>query len=206
MVKIHVNLYLYVAVLFVVGGIFGALLVNALTLEQQQDLADEVSRYVQYMNVGVGSSAEEVFWERFFFHLKWLVLIWLLGVTVVGIPGILALNFLKGALIGFAIGVLIQQYEWKGIFFSFLSMAPQNAIAVPAMIVTSSASISFALFIVKNRLLQQKGELLPQLGTLTSTSLFMLLLFAGAALVEAYFTPAVIGWAVPYLSPSNGMI
>lgn len=204
--KVHFNLYLFVAVLFVVGGIFGALLVNALTLEQQQDLADEVGQYVQYMNVGVGSSAEEVFWERFFFHLKWLVLIWLLGVTVVGIPGILALNFLKGALIGFSLGVLIQQYEWKGIFFSFLTMAPQNAIAVPALIITSAASISFGLFIVKNRLLQQKGELLPQLGTLTSTALIMLLLFAGAALVEAYLSPAMISWAVPYLSPSNGMI
>lgn len=204
--KVHFNLYLFVAVLFVVGGVFGALLVNVLTLEQQQDLADELGQYVHYMGAGVGTSEAEVFQERFFFHLKWLILIWLLGVTVVGIPGILALNFLKGALIGFALSVFVQQYGWKGVVFSFLTMAPQNVIAVPALIIASAAAISFGLFIIKNRLLGQKGELLPQLGSLTSASLLMLILFAGAALVEAYISPSVIGWAAPYLSSQNGMI
>lgn len=205
-VKVHFNLYLFVAVLFVVGGVFGALLVNVLTLEQQQDLADEVGQYVSYMGASVGTNEAEVFQERFFFHLKWLILIWLLGVTVVGIPGILALNFLKGSLIGFALGVLVQQYGWKGVAFSFLTMAPQNVIAVPALIIVSAAAISFGLFIVKNRLLQQKGELLPQLGSLTSSSLLMLILFAGAALIEAYLSPSIISFAAPYLSPQNGMI
>ncbi|MFD0586831.1 stage II sporulation protein M [Paenibacillus sp. GCM10027627] len=204
--KNHFNLYLFVSVLFVVGGIFGVLLVNALTLEQQQELASEVAGYVQQMDAGVSSSAETVFWERFFFHLKWLLLIWILGMTVIGIPGILALNFLKGALVGFSVGILIQHYEWEGVFFSFITLAPQNALAIPALIITSAASISFGVFIVKNRLFQQKGELLPEFGSFASTSVMMLLLFAGAALIEAYLSPAIIGWAVPHLSPLNGMI
>ncbi|MCR2803085.1 stage II sporulation protein M [Paenibacillus soyae] len=204
--RVHFNLYLFVAVLFVVGAVFGVLLLQALTLEQQQDLADEVGGYVHYMNIGVDASEEEVFWERFFFHLKWLILVWILGVTVVGIPGILALNFLKGTLIGFALGVLVQQYGWKGIVFSILTLAPQNIIAIPALIIASAAAISFGIFLVKNRLLQQNGELLPQLGSLTSTTVIMLLLFAGAAFVEAYLSPSVISWAVPYLSPPDGTI
>lgn len=35
----QLHLYLFVSILFLVGVVFGALLVNALTLEQQQDLA-----------------------------------------------------------------------------------------------------------------------------------------------------------------------
>lgn len=204
--KYHINLYVFVAVLFVVGGIFGVLLVNALTLEQQQKLTDEVVQYVHVMNAGFGISAYETFWERFFFHLKWLILIWILGVTVVGIPGILALNFLKGALMGFSVGVLIQQYEWKGILLSLAALAPHNVIAVPALIVSSAAAISFGLFIIRNRLLQQKGELLPELGSFTSTLMIMLILFAGAALIEAYLSPSIISWSTPFLSPQGGKI
>lgn len=199
------NLYVFVAVLFVVGGVFGVILLHALTLEQQQDLSDELSGYMRYMNIGIDASEKEVFWDRFLVHMKWLVLIWLLGVTVVGIPGILALNFLKGTLIGFALAVLVQQYGWKGVVFAFLALAPQNMIAVPALIVASAFSIAFGIYLVKNRLLQQRGELLPQLGTLTSMAIMMLLLLAGAACVEAYLSPSVIGWAIPYLSPSDGM-
>ncbi|MBH5318029.1 stage II sporulation protein M [Paenibacillus sp. GSMTC-2017] len=204
--KYHYNLYIFVSVLFVVGGIFGALLVNALTLEQQQELSGEVKQYIQLMDGGVSSNEVDVFWERFFFHFKWLMLIWLLGITVVGIPVILILNFLKGTLIGFSVGVLLQQYAWKGVLFSLVAVAPQNIIAIPALVITSAAAISFGTYIVKNRLLQQKGELLPELGSFTSTTIIMLLIFAGASLFEAYISPPLISWAAPFISLHNGIL
>jgi stage II sporulation protein M len=206
MIKNQLSLYVFVSVLFVVGAIFGALMVNALTLEQQQELAQDVDQYVQLMNEGIGSGEAHSFWERFFFHSKWLLVLWLLGITVVGIPGVLALNFLKGALVGFSVGTLINQYAWKGVLFSLVSIAPQNIIAVPAMIITSAAAISFSIFVIKNRLLRQTGELAPQLGSFTSTAMLMLILFAGAALFEAYISPSLIAWVSPLLSSANATI
>ncbi|MBD2869584.1 stage II sporulation protein M [Paenibacillus arenilitoris] len=206
MIKNQLSLYVFVSVLFVVGVIFGGLMVNALTLEQQQELARDVDQYVRFMNEGIGTEEAASFRERFFFHGKWLVLLWVLGITVVGIPGVLALNFLKGALVGFAVGTLINQYAWRGVLLSFASIVPQNIIAVPAMIITSAAAISFSLHVVKNRLLRQKGDLAPQLGSFTSTAVLMLFIFAGAALVEAYVSPALIGWVSPFLSPDNATI
>lgn len=206
--KYSANLYIFVAVLFVVGTVFGALIVGALTLEQQQELAGEMNRYAQTAGSGADVSSEALFWDRFWFHFKWMMLIWILGVTVIGVPGILALNFLKGVLIGFAVGVLVQQYGWKGIVFFFLTVVPHNVIAVPAMMIASAAAISFAIYVVKHRLLliRQKGELLPQLGMLTSTAMIMMFLFAGAALFEAYLSPAIAGWASHYLPPINGIV
>ncbi|MDQ8735528.1 stage II sporulation protein M [Paenibacillus sp. LHD-38] len=206
MIKNQLSLYVFVSVLFVVGVIFGALMVNALTLEQQQELAQDVDQYVQLMNDGIGSGAVHSFWDRFFFHSKWLLLLWLLGITVVGIPGVLALNFLKGALVGFSVGTLINQYAWKGVLFSLVSIAPQNMIAVPAMVIMSAAAISFSMFVIKNRLLMQKGELAPQLGSFTSTAILMLIFFAGAALFEAYISPALISWVSPLLSSASATI
>lgn len=200
MAKNQLSLYVFVSVLFVVGVIFGALMVNALTLEQQQELAQDVNQYVQLMNAKIGAGEAHAFWERFFFHSKWLLLLWLLGITVVGIPGVLALNFLKGALVGFSVGTLINQYAWKGVLFSLVSIAPQNIIAVPAMIIMSAAAISFSMFVIKNRLLRQKGELAPQLGSYTSTAVLMLILFAGAALLETFISPALIALVTPLLS------
>lgn len=200
MVKNNLSLYVFVAVLFVVGAIFGALMVNALTFEQQQDLAQDVEQYVRLMGAGIGVDEAYSFWERVVFHGKWMLLLWLLGITVVGIPGVLALNFLKGALVGFSIGTLINQYAWKGVLFSLVSIAPQNIIAIPAMIVTSVAALTFSIYVVKNRLLQQKGTLAPELAGFTSTTLLMVLVLAGASLFEAYVSPTIIGWASPLLS------
>lgn len=200
MFKNQLSLYVFVSVLFVVGAIFGALMVNALTLEQQQELAQDIDQYVKLMNEGIMNGEAQTFWDRFIFHTKWLLLIWLLGITVVGIPGVLALNFLKGALVGFSIGTLINQYAWKGVLLSLVSVAPQNIIIVPAMVITSVAAISFSMFIVKNRLMQQKGELAPRLVSFTSTAMLMLIMFAGAALLEAFISPVLIGWVSPLLT------
>ncbi|WP_256710490.1 stage II sporulation protein M [Paenibacillus sp. FSL H8-0548] len=206
MVKNQLSLYVFVSVLFVVGVIFGALMVNALTLEQQQEMAQDVSQYVRLMDQGLGTGGVDSFWERFFFHSKWLLVVWVLGITVVGMPGVLALNFLKGALVGFSIGTLINQYGWKGVLFSLVSVAPQNIIVVPAMIIVSAAAISFSIFVIKNRLLQQKGELAPELGSFTSTAMLMLFVFAGAALFEAYISPYLISLISPLLSSVNATI
>lgn len=198
--KNSMTLYVFVSVLFVVGAVFGALMVNALTFEQQQDLAHDLEQYIRLMNAGIGADEAYSFWERAVFHAKWMFLIWLLGITVVGLPGVLALNFLKGALVGFSIGTLINQYAWKGVLFSLVSIAPQNIIAIPAMIVASVAALTFSLYVVKNRILQQKGTLAPELAAFTSTALLMLMILAGAALFEAYVSPALISWASPLLS------
>ncbi|MGO4697603.1 stage II sporulation protein M [Paenibacillus sp. 2TAB26] len=206
MAKNQLSLYVFVSVLFIVGVIFGALMVNALTLEQQQDLAQDVDQYVQLINQGIGSGASDSFWDRFFFHSKWLLVLWLLGITVIGIPGVLALNFLKGALVGFSVGTLINQYAWKGVLFSLVSIAPQNIIAIPAMVIMSAAAISFSMFVIKNRLLRQKGELAPELGSFTSTAVLMLFLFAGAALLEAYISPTLISWVSPLLASVSATI
>lgn len=204
--KSQLHLYLFVSVLFGAGALFGALLVGALTLEQQQDLAAELSRYLSIGIGGSGADAREWFWDKFFFYFKWLMLIWVLGVTVAGIPGILALNFLKGALVGFSIGVLVQQYAWKGVLVFLVSVAPQNLIAVPAMILVSTSALFFGIFVIKNRLWHQNGDLLPQFGAMTSTAFIGMLLFAGAAFVEAYLSPHFLSWTIPRLLLGAGVL
>jgi stage II sporulation protein M len=206
MYKNQFSLYVFVSVLFAVGAVFGMLMVNALTLEQQQDLARDVDQYMRLMDAGIGIGEAASFWERFMFHAKWLALLWLLGMTVVGIPGVLALNFLKGALVGFSVGTLINQYAWKGVLLSLVSIAPQNVLMIPAMVIVSAAALSFSLYVIKNRLLRQKGELAPQVGLFTSTALLMLVVFAAAALLEAYISPAMIAWVSPLLSPPPATI
>ncbi|MFD1955806.1 stage II sporulation protein M [Paenibacillus thailandensis] len=199
----NVTLLIFVAVLFVVGAVFGGLMVHALTLEQQEDLADEVARYIgQFGSNAAAAGDSDAFWSRLLFHGKWLLLVWVLGVTVVGVPFVLALDFLKGALVGFAVGTLVSEHSWKGVLLSLVSVAPPNLITVPAILMASVASLSFSLYVVNNRLLRQRGPLAPQLISFTASTAIMLALLAGAALLETYVSPVLIGWVAPMFASS----
>ncbi|WP_246070696.1 stage II sporulation protein M [Paenibacillus kobensis] len=195
-------LYVFVGVLFAVGVVFGALSVHALTLEQQQDLSGDLNRFIRSMEAGMFPDEAATFWARFFFYAKWILLIGVLGMTVVGLPFVLALDFLKGALVGFAIGTVVSEHGWKGIVFSLASVVPPNLIVVPAFMIASVAAVTFALYVIRYRLLQGKGRLMPAFMSLCLMLTLMLVAVTAASLVEAYISPALMRWAAPMISGS----
>jgi len=70
LMKDQLTLYVFVSVLFVVGVVFGVLLVGALTFDQQQNLAGDVQQLVQRIQEGMGADGSESFWERVFFSCQ----------------------------------------------------------------------------------------------------------------------------------------
>lgn len=193
----NLNLYVFVGVLVIVGAIFGAMLVNALTLEQQQELADNLGVYLASVDHPQQLSASTTFWDSFWFYGKWLLLIWFLGLSVIGLPLVLVLDFLKGVLIGFAVALLAQQLAWKGVLFFLVATAPQNAIIVPALMIASISASRFAFFIVRERLFRRKGQLMPPFLAHTAVTVLMLLMLIVASLYEAFVSPRILERVAP---------
>lgn len=195
----YLPLYTFVFVLFVTGVVFGAVMVNALTLEQKQELARHLSSFFQMINVKTGGNEIYSFQQSFSLHMKWVVLIWVLGLSVIGLPLIFALDFLKGVLVGFTVGYMVAQYSWKGMLFAFVSVVPQNLVAVPAIIVCSAGAGAFSIFLVKNRLFNRRGSVYSSFMRYSATVLGMALLLAGVSLYEAYLSPELMRLVTPML-------
>jgi stage II sporulation protein M len=193
----NLNLYVFIGVLVIVGAIFGALLVNALTLEQQQELAGEIGVYMTNVKDPQHLSHVTTFWDSFMFYGKWLFLIWLFGLSVIGLPLVLVLDFLKGVLIGFAVALLAQQLAWKGVFFFLMATAPRNALVIPALIIASVSAARFAYFVARERLFKRKGQLLPPFLAHTATTLIMLVMLCVASLYEAFLSPLLLERITP---------
>lgn len=196
--KEQIHLYLFVSVLFVMGVIFGALMVNALTLEQKQDLAGYLGNFLQASLFGGEAAPQPTLMETFGLHFKWVMLIWLLGISVVGLPLVLALDFLKGLLVGFAVGVLISQYAWKGLMLALVSVAPQNMLLVPVIIHCSVTAISFSLLLGRRLFLQRAGgSAAPTFLSYTALTMSMIALVFAVSLFEMHVTPRLVEWVAP---------
>jgi stage II sporulation protein M len=198
----NLNLYVFMGVLVVVGAVFGVMLASALTLDQQQELADQMGIYMSTVRHADQFNHSAAFWDSFLFYGKWLGLIWLLGLSVIGIPLVLVLNFLKGMLIGFTVALLIQQMAWKGVYFFLASTALQNAIVVPALMIASVSASRFAYFIVRERLFRRKGQLLPPFLAHTAVNGLMLVMLLCASLYEAFVAPHLLAQVTPAFDTS----
>ncbi len=155
--KEHLSLYIFVGVIFVTGVVFGAVMVNALSLEQKQEITRYLSNFFSIVDQGMlVGEAPNSFRETLSLHMKWVLIIWLLGMSVIGLPLILILDFLKGVLIGFTVGYMVGTLSWHGLLFALVSVVPQNLIVIPVLIVCSVTAIAFSVRLVKNRFIQKK--------------------------------------------------
>ncbi|KZZ86148.1 MULTISPECIES: stage II sporulation protein M [Bacillaceae] len=194
-IKQQSSIYLFVCVLFMMGVIFGAIIVNSMTFTQKEDLFFYLSRFFGQVTDGKVADSTEMFQQSFMHNIKYLGLIWILGISIIGLPIILIMLFLKGMVVGFTVGFLVNQMGWNGFVLSFVSILPQNILIIPAFIVLSAAAISFSLKLAMY-LLNKKRNLLD--SPLQSFSKYaavfagIMVMIAGASVLEAFASPELM--------------
>ncbi|MNH95724.1 Stage II sporulation protein M [compost metagenome] len=204
MMKEQTPLYIFVAVLFLVGVVFGALIVSALTLDQQQELGDYLGNFFVTVDQQGLPAAPDSYWEIAALNLKWIGLIWILGLSVIGLPGILILDFLKGVLIGFTVGCMVSEYSWHGMLFALVSVAPHNLVLIPVLLVGSAAAIAFSLLMIRSRVLgQRRSPVTRPFVMYTMLSFGLAVLVLGISGFEAWVSPTMMRWVTPMLVPKG---
>ncbi|MCP8966963.1 stage II sporulation protein M [Ectobacillus ponti] len=189
----NMSLYLFVSVLLLMGVIFGAVLVNSLQDSQKQDLYFYLNRFFGQVSEGKFADGGEMFRQSYFSHLKYIGFLWILGISIIGLPIIFILLFAKGVMVGFTVGFLVHQLGWNGFLLAFVSVLPQNLIMIPAVIVMTTIAVSFSLRMIRHQFIRRLHEpLLPLFARYTICFCIVGLAAALASGVEAYMSPALM--------------
>src|SRR5699024_11083907 len=112
---------------------------------QKQDLFFYLERYFAQIIDGQQVENSSIFISSFFYHVRYLLLLFILGLSVIGLPLVWILLFLKGLVVGFSVGFIVNQLGIKGLLLASLSIAPQNIIIIPIYVVAGSLAMIFSL-------------------------------------------------------------
>jgi stage II sporulation protein M len=91
-----------------------------------------------------------IFFDAVKNQISIILAIWFLGLTMIGIPVILIINFSKGFTIGFSAGFFINTYGVKGIILALLAILPQNVIYLFCIVFCSVIAMEFSLMLIKD--------------------------------------------------------
>ncbi|NSL50438.1 stage II sporulation protein M [Calidifontibacillus erzurumensis] len=187
------SIYLFTTVLFLIGVIFGAIIVNSLSYSQKEDLYYYLSRFFGQVSNGEFASASLMFKQSFVHYAKYVGLMWILGLSIIGLPIILILLFLKGIVVGFTVGFLVNQMGWYGFLLSFVSVLPQNLLLVPAFIFIGTAAISFSIRMIRKQFVRRVNEpIFPYFVRYSFVMAGMLIIISIASSFEAYISPVLM--------------
>ncbi|MED3725211.1 stage II sporulation protein M [Priestia filamentosa] len=195
----HSSVYLFVTVLFFIGVVFGAVVVNSLNLGQKEDLFYYLDRFFGQVTKGEVANSADILKQSFWHNIKYLGFIWILGISVIGLPVVLVLLFLKGIVIGFTVGFLVNQMGFHGFLLSFVSVLPQNLFLIPLFIVVSTLSLSFSLKLMKQFVRSGSKTMITAFMRYSTVILLILAVVTISSTLEAYASPFLMKTTLSFL-------
>ncbi len=186
-------LFIGVIILFVMGVVFGSLAVQTLSEPERADLSRYLENFYTSFSQELATANKQVLARQGIVDniIKTSGLMWLLGLTVIGAPFILGIIFIRGFVIGFTVGFIIEQMVFKGVAVAVTSILPHNILIIPAILLAGGATLSFALSAART-LLGAQENIYNQFLSCTFLVLVSCGILALAAFVEAYITPVFI--------------
>lgn len=129
--------------------------------------------------------------------------LWFLGLTMVGIPIILVLDIVKGFTIGYTISLVINSLGIKGIWFSLLTIIPQNIIYIPCIIFCSVISMKYSIMLFQNKSGNFNHNNNNNFTVYSLLFIITILIMFIGFLYEVYVTPGIITFLINSIGSGN---
>lgn len=199
--KANIVAYFFMILIFVIGIVVGALAVKILPDEQKTELINYLHIFFTGLSQGNEDTVSSVnmIGMTMFNNTKTVVLMWILGFTIVGIPFVLFMLFTRGFIIGFTVGFLVNEYVMRGLLFAFASVLPHNLFAIPAILVLGVSATTFSLMLVRRKT-YGKINIWYEAIRYSMVCMIMLAVMLFAALLEVYISPVFMKLAATLLT------
>lgn len=124
--------------------------------------------------------------------LSYILIVWLLGISIIGMPIVLFMYFSKFFVIGFSISCIIKGYGLKGCLLSFAYIFPHQIIYIIAYTMLSIYSIKLSIKLISTIIKKDKIDFKPIINKYLFVLLLSIITSLLALLFEVFVTPKFI--------------
>lgn len=192
------NLFVFLFVLVIVGLFAGALFSVILSDSDKKMVADYLNDFL--LNLSKDELNTNIsFFNTLIFTLGFTLLIWIFGISIVGVLLVLPFLFLKSFVLGFSVGSILINFKFKGIILSLLYIVPHHVINLLIYILVCAYSIMISYRMIncmKNKLKFDFKLFMSKYTFILFFSLFILLI---SSLYESFILPYVLKFAYNFI-------
>ena len=119
------------------------------------------------------------------------IILWILGLSLIGVPIILLILFFKGFITGFSLSSILITYGIKGLMKAFIYTLP-NIINLLGTFLLSYYAISFSTLIYKSIFKKENRSWHPFIKRYTKIGIFFLGFAVFISIIESYLIPKIL--------------
>ena len=143
--KINKNGLLFLLGITLFGFISGVIFITVISKSDQALVKNYITSYLNNIDkISYFDSFKNIFLE----NLSFIIIVWLLGMSVIGIPINIFYYFIKSFIMGFSISSFILTYKIKGCLYAFIYIVPHNLINLIIYTILIYFTINFSLTLI----------------------------------------------------------
>lgn len=189
--KAKKKMVVFLMIIFIIGLISGSLFIVILSKADKSLIKEYLEQFLtsinnnklNYNSAIISSIGSNVFY---------VLLIWLLGISVIGLPIMLFIYFSKAFMLGFSISSMLFHYKLKGILLAFLYVFPHQILNIFIysflMLYSTSLSIRIIKSLLAKRTLDFK-QIMAKYGMVLVISLIGITI---SSFLEIFLMPTLI--------------
>ena len=147
--------YLFLIVLTIVSILAGVLFWFIISSEDKVLVKDQLTNFFISIKKGNDINYFSSFINSVVTNLGYILLMWLLGISIIGLPFILIMMAIKSFIVGFSISSIIASFRIKGIVGSIAYLFPHQFIFLLLLILLGFYATSFCVKLFKYLFLKQ---------------------------------------------------
>lgn len=195
---VNKKMLLFLGILFIIGILTGAIFITILKQTDKelvntylQEFIDNLSNNpIDYIN-----SLKNIALNNFVL----IIGVWLLGISIIGIPVIIGIFFAKSFVIGFAIGSMILKCHVKGCLLSFIYIFPHYLLTIFILSFVSIYALSFSFKMVDSVIKKKTIDFKVVMNKYIHVLLLSIIGIIFTTLWETFITPYLLKLVIPFV-------
>lgn len=184
--------------LFLIGLIAGSIFITIISKSDQALVKEYIKEFVNKADKNKLNYLEALK-NASLSNGLFIVMVWLLGFSIIGIPIVIFMYFSKAFILGFSLSSFILQYKFKGLLLALIYFFPHHVVNILAytLIMIYSLKISFILVnsIIKKKTISFKA-IMNRYLIVFAVSIGMVIV---ASLYECFVVPFLIRNLIGFL-------
>ncbi|MBR3230215.1 MAG: stage II sporulation protein M [Bacilli bacterium] len=185
------NLFVFLFVLVMVGLFAGALFSVILSDSDKRMVSDYLNNFL--LNLSIDKINFNIsFFNTLIFTLGFALLIWVFGISIIGVLLVLPFLFLKSFVLGFSVGSILLNFKIKGIILSLIYIVPHHVINLLIYILICAYSIMISYRMVTCMCKKKNFDFKLFMSKYSFILIFSLIILFITSLYESFVLPYVL--------------
>lgn len=183
--------YLFLLIIMIIGIISGILFLFFISKDDKTLLMDELNQF--FISIKDNSlNTTNTLLNSISSNFLSIVIVWLLGISIIGIPFIVFFLFFKSFVFSFSMASIIAKYGFKGILLSFSYIFPHQLFYLVIWLLLSFYALSFSFKLGRLLIFKKNINIREYFIKYLKIGSLCLIVSVICSLFETYITPHFI--------------